>query len=68
MPVKPSAVGNVSPYLWSSASSGPMPTRPAIAPHRDDRLQDHRFGLTPAGSAAAGFAPVVRRSKPKRVR
>ena len=26
------------------------------------------FGFTPAARAAAGFAPVARRSKPKRVR
>ena len=68
MPVKPMAVGKVSPYLCRSASSGPMPARPATAPDSSIVFMIMAFGLTPDDRAAFGFMPVVRRSNPKRVR
>ena len=68
MPVNPSAVGNVSPYLWSSDSSGPIPARPAMAPLRMMVFMIMAFGFTPLARAARGLAPEDRRSKPKRVR
>ena len=68
MPVKPSAVGKVSPYLWISLSSGPIPARPAMAPLRMIVFMIIAFGWTPLARAARGLAPVARRSKPNRVR
>ena len=58
MPVNPSAVGNVSPYLWISVSSGPIPARPAMAPLRMIVFMIIALGLTPLASAARGLAPV----------
>ena len=54
MPVKPSAVGKVSPYLWISVSSGPIPASPAMAPLRMIVFMIIAFGCTPLARAARG--------------